>query len=211
MTTVGVAAITRLAGKVSVKVRALRAGAPAGLVMVKVSVAGSPVPIPTTLKALVRVGRACTTRLAVLDTGPVGAWLLDTPDAWLVWVPTLLLNTTTDTVQLPLSGIVRPVKVSAVWPFTKLLPPAPAQVPPAACAPEMVMFVRVSLKPAAVRLMPFMLLSVKVMVEVVPWSMVAGPKALAMVGDAAVTVNWAVLLTAPMVVWVVVTPLVVLL
>ena len=116
----------------------------------------------------VRLGRPSTTRLAVLEGEPIGAWLLDTPEDWLVWVPVLLLVTTIETVQLLFRGIVRPLKVSAVWPLAKLLPPTPAQVPPAVCAPETAKFVNVSLKPAEVRFMPLLLASVKVIVVFAP-------------------------------------------
>src|SRR5258706_9120030 len=59
-TTFGVAAITRLAGSVSVKVSPVLAGAPAGLEMVKVSVAVCPTPTVVGAKALVSAGRLCT-------------------------------------------------------------------------------------------------------------------------------------------------------
>src|SRR5258707_5810902 len=56
-TTFGAVAITRLAGKVWVKVRLVLAGAPAGLVMVKVSVEVCPTPTVVGAKALVSTGR----------------------------------------------------------------------------------------------------------------------------------------------------------
>src|SRR5438034_5941830 len=65
-TTFGVPAMTRLAGKVSVKVRLVRAGAPAGLVMVKVSVEVCPTPTVVGAKALVSAGIACTVRPEVV-------------------------------------------------------------------------------------------------------------------------------------------------
>src|SRR5258708_34741493 len=55
-TTFGVAAITRLAGNASLNVTPLRAGDPAALVMVKVSVLTCPMPMVAGAKALVSVG-----------------------------------------------------------------------------------------------------------------------------------------------------------
>ena len=55
--------------------------------------------------------------------------------------------TTTVTVHEPLAGIVSPVKASAVWPAVKLLPAAPAQVPPAAPLALIAMPASVSVKP----------------------------------------------------------------
>ena len=57
--------IARPAGSVSVKVRPVRAGAPAGLVMVKVSTEFCPTPTVVGLKALVSVGSDCTVSVAL--------------------------------------------------------------------------------------------------------------------------------------------------
>src|SRR5258706_16474730 len=56
LTTFGVPAITTPAGRLSVKVSALRAGDPAGLVTVNVSVEVCPTPIVVALNALVSTG-----------------------------------------------------------------------------------------------------------------------------------------------------------
>ncbi len=61
-TTLGVAAITTPPGSVSLNVRPVRAGAPAGLVTVKVSVETWPTPAVAGAKALVRVASGCTVR-----------------------------------------------------------------------------------------------------------------------------------------------------
>ena len=103
--------------------------------------------------------------------------------AWAVAV------TTTVTVHEPLAGTVRFDRVSAVWPATKTLPAAPTQVPPAAPAAETAMFVSASVKPAAVSAVPLVLASVKVIVDVPSALIVAGAKALAIVGTAAFTVR----------------------
>src|SRR5207247_6118430 len=60
LTTLGTVAISTLAGSASLKVRLVRAGAPAGLVMVKVSVLACPTPTVDGAKALVSAGTACT-------------------------------------------------------------------------------------------------------------------------------------------------------
>src|SRR5450631_1407695 len=61
-TTFGTAAITTPAGSVSVKVSAVRAGAPAGLAMENVSVLVCPTPTVAGAKALVSAGSAWTAR-----------------------------------------------------------------------------------------------------------------------------------------------------
>src|SRR5206468_2101991 len=59
-TTFGVAAITRPAGRASLKVSPARAGAPAGFVTVNVSVEVRPTPTVDGAKALVSAASACT-------------------------------------------------------------------------------------------------------------------------------------------------------
>ncbi len=155
------------------------------------------------------VGVARTARLAVLLTGPaLGISVVVTPEVLLGFVPMVLLVTTTVTVQLPLAGMVRPAKVSAVCPLVKLLLLAPTQVPPAFCAPLIDMLPSVSLKLAPVSGKPFVLANVKVIVLVPPDVIEVGENALAMVGSAT-TVRLTALLPAPAVgVSVVLTPLV---
>ena len=57
---------------------------------------------------------ALTVRLAVLDTAPVAAWVLATPDVVLGSAPGMSEVTTTVTVQLALAGMVSPVRLKAV-------------------------------------------------------------------------------------------------
>src|SRR6202008_4237892 len=61
-TTFGTAAITTPAGRLSLKVSEVRAGDPAGLVTVKVSVEVWPTPIVAAANALVNAGTVCTVR-----------------------------------------------------------------------------------------------------------------------------------------------------
>src|SRR5258708_10431318 len=64
-TTFGTAAITRLAGSESLKVRPVRAEEPAGLVMGKLSVEVCPPPMVAGAKALLSAGRPRTLRREV--------------------------------------------------------------------------------------------------------------------------------------------------
>ena len=57
--------MTAPAGKVSVKVRPVLAGAPAGFVIVKVSTEFCPTPTVDGLNAFVSVGSACTVSVAL--------------------------------------------------------------------------------------------------------------------------------------------------
>src|SRR5258706_13698064 len=81
-TTFGTAAMTRLAGRVSVKVSPGRAGEPAGVVIVKVSVLVWPTPTVVGAKALVSAGTLCTFRpepatlLVILAVAPMVALVL---------------------------------------------------------------------------------------------------------------------------------------
>src|SRR5438876_7139959 len=60
LTTLGTAAMSTLAGSASLKVRPVRAGEAAGLVIVNVSVEVCPTPIAAGLKPLVSAGTGCT-------------------------------------------------------------------------------------------------------------------------------------------------------
>src|SRR5260221_225902 len=82
--TFGTAAITTPAGRLSVKVRLVRAGLAAGLVMVKVSLDVRPSPTGRGSDVLVRAGNICTVRqLAV--TLLVTRAIAPTLPALLVW------------------------------------------------------------------------------------------------------------------------------
>ena len=114
------------------------------------------------------VGGAKTVRLAVLLTAPaVGVCVVVTPEVAFGLMPTVLLVTEKVTVQLPLAGIVIPLKLKAVAPTLRLLGVVPTQVPPTA-PPTALIFVSVSVKEAPVRLLALLLLKVKVMVEFAP-------------------------------------------
>src|SRR5260221_351702 len=77
--------------------------------------------------ALATVGEvAVTVRVAVFDTGPVAACVLETPEVVFGLTPTEVPRTITVTVHESDAGMVRPVKESAVCPAGKVLPPAPA-------------------------------------------------------------------------------------
>jgi len=73
---------------------------------------------------------AVTVRVAVFDTGPVAACVLDTPEAVFGLTPADVPRTTTVTVHESEAGMVRPVIVSAVCPAMKLCRP-----PPRSCRP----------------------------------------------------------------------------
>ncbi len=170
-----------------------------GLPRVTVSVATPPETMLAGANCFAIVGGcAWTVRLSVFDAAPVAACALETPLAWFGWVPNTLLVTTTVTVHEPFAGTVRPVKARfPVWPAEKLLPAAPAQVPPAGPAAAIAMLARLSVKPAEVSAIPFALARVKVIVEVPPDTIPEGENALAIVGGAAVTVRLALFETAP--------------
>jgi hypothetical protein len=126
---------------------------------------------------------AVTVSVAVFDAGPVAAWLLETPEAVFGLAPIAVPRTTTVTVHESDAGIVRPENASAVWPAVKLLPAAPAHVPPAAAEASMTMPESVSVKAPAVSAKAFEFVMVKVIVLVPPSGTAAGEKPLAIVGD----------------------------
>src|SRR5437660_1337899 len=103
------------------------------------------------------------------------------------------------TVQLPLAGMVIPLKLRAVAPAARVLGVVPTQVPPTA-PPTALMFTSVSVKAAPVRADALLFDRVRVTNEVPPATMVAGLNALVIGGGtraAAVTVRMAMLLGAP--------------
>src|SRR6476469_6819017 len=174
----GVAAVVMPPGYVSVT-EVTVIGPPFGLPTVIVSVEIAFGSMVAGTKALATVGAvAVTVRVAVFDTAPAAVWLLVTPDAVLLLVPAAVARTTTVTVQASDAGTESPVNESAVWPATKLLPPAPAQVPPALPAASITMPESASVKDAPVSAIGFGLVMVKVMVLVPPSETVAGEKPL---------------------------------
>src|SRR5947209_4286196 len=90
------------------------------------------------------VAKLLTVRVAVLLAGPAaGVCVVVTPDVVLLLAPTFVLVTPKVTVQLPLAGILSPVKLSAVAPADRLLGVVPVHVPPTA-PPTALMFTSVS-------------------------------------------------------------------
>jgi len=148
------------------------------------------------LNALLIVGGLTTVRFAVLLAPPAtGVWVVVTPEVVFGFEPAVLLVTGKVTVQLPLAGIVIPVKLNAVAPATREFGVVPTQVPPTA-PPAALMLESGSLNDAPVNAEPFELLNVKVTVELPPDAMVVGAKAFVIVG-AANTIRFAVLLALP--------------
>src|SRR3954471_24784843 len=127
-------------------------GPPFGLPTVMVSVETAAGSIVAGAKALATVGAvAVTVSVAVFDPAPVAAWLLETPDAVLLLLPAAVARTTMVTVHASDAGTESPVNESADWFATKLLPAAPAQVPPALLAASMTMPESASVNEAPVR------------------------------------------------------------
>jgi hypothetical protein len=167
------------------------------LLSVNVTVDVPPGWIVTGANALAIVGAATTFRLAVLLAVPAtGVCIVVTPEVALGCTPAVLLVTAKLTVQLPLAGMVMPLKVSAVAPALSTLVPAPAQLPPAA-PPAALILASVSANAAPVSTVEELLLfKVTVTVEFPPAWIDAGANAFATVG-AARTVRFALLLAAP--------------
>src|ERR1035438_3663091 len=154
---------------------------------------------------MVGEAKLVTVRLAVLLAVPaVDVCVVVTPEVAFGLTATWVLVTLKVTVQLPLVGIKIPVKLRAVWPPLKEVGVVPVQVP-ATDPAAVLMLVSVSVNAPPVRAEALLLVSVNVTTEVPPLAIEVGLKALAMVG-AASTVRFAVLLTEPAEVCVVVTP-----
>src|SRR5260221_369927 len=186
--TLGAAAITRPAGSVSLNVRPLRAGAPAGFAIVKLSVAACPTPIVTGANALVRDASGCTVRPLAVTALVTRASALMLPAAFVYGPPTTLdVTSTVTTHEATVAFIAAAVTVTTP-------PPAGAETnaglaasaPPAgqldctlgaAATSTLAGSVSVKLMPDCAGLpAPFVI--VKVSVEVPPWLIVAGAKAL---------------------------------
>lgn len=114
------------------------------------------------------VGAPSTVRLAVLLAAPaVVVSAVVTPVVVFGLTPTVLLVTSNVTVQLPLAGIVIPVKLSEVAPASSTFDEAPTQVP-AAAPPTALMLARMSANEALVSGVALVLANVRVTVEVPP-------------------------------------------
>src|SRR5260370_1417804 len=112
--------------------------------------------------------RLLTVRVAVLLPDPaVGVCVVVTPDVELLLLPAFVLVTLKVTVQLPLAGMLIPVKLSAVVPDVKVFGVLPVHVPPTA-PPAALMLARVSLNAPPVRVVVLPLDSVSVTVDVPP-------------------------------------------
>src|SRR5258706_4407919 len=190
-TTFGAAAITRLAGSESVNVSRVLAGPPAGLVMVKVSVAVCPTPTVVGAKAFVRAGRPCTvspelvTLLVTRAVAPMLALVL------LYGPPMTLDVTSTVTTHEACAALIEaPVTVTVPLPPAAVTTPAPdghvVVIFGAAATSTLAGSVSVKLMPDCAGL-PAPLVNVKVSVEVPPTSIVVGAKAL--FNDACTTVS----------------------
>jgi len=110
-----------------------------------------------------------TVRLAVLLAVPaVGVCVVVTPEVVFGCTPPVLLLTAKVTVQLPLAGIVIPLKLKLVAPALSVFGVVPTQVPPTA-PPTALIFVSMSVNEALVSVVTvLLLLKVRVTVVVPP-------------------------------------------
>jgi hypothetical protein len=114
------------------------------------------------------VGATVTVRSAVLLTAPaVGVCVVFTPEVVLGREPAVELVTLNVTVQLPLAGMVIPLKLSAVAPALKEDGVVPEQVPPTD-PPSALIFDSVSVNAPAVRAVVSLLVRVRVTTELPP-------------------------------------------
>jgi len=114
------------------------------------------------------VGGAKTERFAVLLAVPgVVVCVVVTPEVVFGFVPGVLLLTSKMTVQLPLPGIVIPLKLSAVALAASVFGVVPTQVP-VTLPPTALILASVSVNEALVRSAVFVLVNVKVTVELPP-------------------------------------------
>jgi hypothetical protein len=104
-----------------------------------------------------------------------------TPEVVLGLVPVVVLVTLKVTVQLPLAGMVIPVKLRAVAPALKVDGAVPTQVPPTV-PPTALIFASVSVNAPPVRAVVLLFVKVNVTVEDPPDVIEVGLNALAMVG-----------------------------
>lgn len=131
---------------------------------------------------LVIVGGAKTFRLTALLAVPAtGVCVVVTPEVAFGCEPGVELVTLKITVQLPLAGIVMPLKLSAVAPADSVFGVVPEQVPVTA-PPTALIFVSVSVNEALLSAEAFGLVSVNVTFEVPPTVIEVGLNALLIVG-----------------------------
>jgi hypothetical protein len=135
---------------------------------VRVTTEVPPGAIEVGLNAFEMVGAASTVSVAVLLAVPmIGVCVVVTPEVWLLLLPGVLLVTLKITVQLPLRGMVIPLKLREVAPAVKVDGVVPTQVPVTA-PPAALMLASVSLKAPPVRAEVLLLDKVTVTTELPP-------------------------------------------
>ncbi len=196
-TTLGTAAITTLPGSASLNVSAVRAGEPAGLVTVKVSVEVWPTPMVVAPKALVSEGTGCTVRPDEVTLLVMRAVAEIFNDVLLYGPPAVLEVTSTFTWhEATALFIAAPVTVIVPLPAPAVTNAGPAEKPAPAgqllctfgvgATTTLAGSVSVKLMPDCDGLPPPLVI-VKVSVEVPPMSIAVGAKAL--LSEACVTVS----------------------
>jgi hypothetical protein len=166
---------------VSVKPKPVKVMA-VGLFRVKVITLGLPTPTTAGLKALATVGFRMTFRFTGPEPAPaVGTWVVVTPLTVLGLLPSVLLVTCTVTVQPPGAtfGTVRFKDVAPTTNAGELVTPTQ---PPPITVEASVMFTKLSVKLALVKMLVLPLPSAKVMVLMPPTLMLAGLNDLTMLG-----------------------------
>src|SRR5258706_14663262 len=181
-TTFGVPAITRLAGNVSVKVSPVRAGEPAGFVIVKVSVDVCPTPTVVGAKALVSAGRLCTVRPELVTLLVIRAFSNILALVLLYGPPPPFEVTSSVTTHEACAVLIEaPASVMLPLPPVAVTAPVPdgqvVVIFGAAATSTLAGSVSVKLMPDCAGL-PAPLVMVKVSVDVPPWLMAVGAKAL---------------------------------
>src|SRR5471032_91625 len=190
-TTPGTAAITTPAGRLSLNVSPERAGDPAGLEIVKVSVLARPTPTVAGANALVSAGRLCTLRPDGVTAFVTRAVALILTAAFVYGPPTTPEVTSTVITQEACAALIdAPVMVMVPQPAAAATAPAPdghvVVTFGAAATTTLAGNVSVKLIPDCAGL-PAPLASVNVSVETPPETMTLGAKAL--LSEACTTVS----------------------
>src|SRR5450631_37774 len=182
LTTFGTAAITTPTGSASLKVRLARAGEPTGFVTVNVRVEVWPTPTVVGANALASDGTGCTVSdegVTLLVTRAVPPMLA----ALFVYGPPTTLEVTSTVITHEACAALMEAAATVIVPLAATAATAP--VPDGhvvvtfgtAATTTFAGNVSVKLMPACAGL-PALLVSVKVSVDVAPWSMVVGANAL---------------------------------
>ncbi len=178
----GVAATSTPVGRLSVKLRDVASPPLALLLMVKVTVDVPPMPIDAGANALAKVGAvAVTVRFTAVESdGPNDELRVMTG---LVWVPVAVPVTSTVTVQLADAAAVPEAKLMVLLAATAVGVPAAQVVAAFGVAATTTPVGRLSVNDRPVASEPLaVLLMVKVTVELLPMTTLAGANALAKVG-----------------------------